>query len=253
MFDFQRAFKFFKNDSDWGPKFVTGSFLLLIPTLLSYIQQYLPTENSKLMMKYMPILLPAIVISLLLSALIAGYRVKLINREIIQNDLSLPSWGTFAEYFFLAVKAALGTAIWLIAGAIVCFLVFLPFGASFGSNPVLIIIPILLISAVVIGLLVILPLLHASYCIDLKFSAFFNMQRLKKLICGNVLKYFIYGVILFALSALQQILAFLFGITVIGILIVPFLVFYFLLVNADITAQFILQTGVLGTQNQVSK
>ncbi len=253
MFDFQRAFKFFTNDSQWATKFITGGFLLLIPVLVSYVRQYLPDDNSKLIVKYLPILIPAIIISLIFSAIVAGYRFKLINNEILYNDLKLPAWGAIIDYFVLAFKAAAGSAAWIVLAGVLVWFVMIPFGALYKINALLLLVPIILVSSIIISLLVVLPLLNASYCVDLKFNSFFNMQRLKKLIKGNVLKYFVYGVILFALSALQQILAFVLGLTVIGILFVPFLTFYFTLVSADITAQFIVQTGVVPAHCEIGK
>lgn len=251
MYDFQRAFKFFTKDNCWVSKFVTGGFMLMIPTIVTFIRDFLPSEDHKVMVKLMPVLIPAYILLLVFTAIVSGYRFKLTNRIIEKKDASLPSWGAVWEYIIISLKSVVGTCC-IALPFVLLFIVLFFVGVILSAiNHFLILIPIILGS--LIGLLFILLTLvfYASFSVDLKLSSFFNFARIGALLKGNMIKYVVYCALMFGLATLQQTIIFVLGLTVIGILAVPFVSFYMVLVNADLTGQFVLLSGAVKNPGEV--
>lgn len=239
MYNFEKAFTFLKTDPNWVKKFIIGSLILLIPTAINSLMQLVPDNNEQLLVKLLPVLIPAFILFLLFTFLVSGYYFKVINTKIEHNSDILPEWKNIGQLYLIAFKVVAASSLFLLPMFLLIILLLVVMMALKVINPLLMILPFLAIIAVFMVFIVFLSLMNMSFACDLKFSSYFNLKRAGQLLKNNTLNYVLYIIFCFALSSLLKIAAIILTLSVVGIVAVPFLSFYSYLVIAEFSAQFI--------------
>ena len=81
-----------------------------------------------------------------------------------------------------------------------------------------------------------------AFSTNLKFASYFNFPLITKFVTKNFLEFFIYVLLIFALSTMANIVNGILALTIVGIVAIPFVLFYQLLVANDLAAQFVRNT-----------
>ena len=256
------AVKYMFKDLQWKKKFLVGWVFMLGMVVLNILSNLanlfsdLKPEQLKPYVHLFPTLLIVFcvlfLISLVLGVFSSGYFAKNINLRIFKPESDLLEWNNWKDIFLVGLKSNIAYLIYFI---ILFFILLIPV--------ILLFILIFILSAVGLGkisvvigtifgviLALILMIIFAFYlaaaslafCTDLKFASFFNFSLIKKFITKKFFDYFIYLLLLFAVSTLVNIVNSILMITIVGILLMPFTLFYQFLVQNELAAQFVRNT-----------
>lgn len=239
MFDIKKSFTYMSKDQGWVKKFIIGSLLMLIPTIVSFVFQFLPEKNDALLMKFLPLIIAGIILTILFSSIITGYYYTVINNKVKDNSDLLPDWKNIGSYILISIKALIGVILLSIPfGGALLLIVYLSKVLQ-AVNPLLTLLILLLLIPLTLIYIFTLLVMFMSFAYDLKISSYLNIKQGFALLKNNVLMYIIYLALCIALSSIMRTISFILGLTVVGILALPFLAFYVTLVSADLAAQFI--------------
>ena len=256
--DLEKSFKYMFKDPDWKRKFLIGGFFSigLVLTNLGQVVNHIPNSYYESVFKQMPmeqilgafLLLCFLFLTMsVLSVFTSGYFAKNINLRIFRPDAELLPWENFGNMFSVGIKASFAIFIYvlflLLLIAIPLLLVAI---IAMSGNKVFAAILMLVCIVSVLTMLFVFTIYLAAatlaFSTDLKFSSYFNFKLIHTFIKKDFFNFFIYLVILFALNSLIGILNLVLTLTVIGILALPFTMFYQYLVTNDIQAQFVRET-----------
>lgn len=256
------AVKYMFKDQQWKKKFLIGCFFMIgmvISEILSNLANFfsdIKYEQLKPYLHYLPIFLivfsALVLISLLLGVFSSGYFAKNINLRIFKPESDLLEWNNWKDIFLVGFKFNIAYLVYFI----IFFLILLIFHIIFFTLTSLlspagiakITVLMGLILGVILSLILIIILVFylaaatLAFCTDLKFASFFNFSLIKKFITKKFFDYFIYLLLLFAVSTLVSIVNSILMITIVGILLMPFTLFYQFLVQNELAAQFIRNT-----------
>lgn len=242
--DIEQAFTYLKNDEHWVRKFLTGSCLCIFPALLQLLADFMPDtgKTPKPEMEYLGLYVAIFLIVGLLgvfcSLFTCGYQAKNINMRIKNKDSLLPDW-KFWECFVLGIKATIAVIVYIIALIAVIAGIFYVCKMLIADKIIFVIFTVPGSILVSIAVILIMNLGFASFSTDLKFSSYFNFGRMKKFVKNNVLTFLLYIVLIAGLTVLTSMATGILSITIIGIVAVPFILFYQYMITCDIVAQFV--------------
>ena len=256
--DLEKSFKYMFKDTDWKKKFLIGGFFSigLVISHLGNLANRIPDSYYESVFKQMSmeqmlgafLLLCFLFLTMsVLSVFTSGYFAKNINLRIFRPDAVLLPWENFGNMFSVGIKASFAIFIYVL---FLLLLIAIPFllGAIIAMSGNKVFAAILMLVGVVYVLimffvfLIYLAAATLAFSTDLKFSSYFNFKLIHTFIKKDFFNFFIYLVILFALNSLIGILNLVLTLTVIGILALPFTMFYQFLVTNDIQAQFVRET-----------
>ena len=256
--DLEKSFKYMFKDTDWKKKFLIGGFFSigLVLTNLGQVVNHIPNSYYESVFKQMTmeqmlgafLLLCFLFLTMsVLSVFTSGYFAKNINLRIFRPDAELLPWENFGNMFSVGIKASVAIFIYILALVLIMAVpVLLIILTAASDNTSLSILLILFMALCFLILLFVFTIYLAAatlaFSTDLKFSSFFNFKLIHTFIKKDFFNFFIYLVILFALNSLIGILNMVLTLTVIGILALPFTMFYQYLVANDIAAQFVRET-----------
>ena len=256
------AVKYMFKDQQWKKKFLVGWVFMLGMVVLNILSNFanffsdLKYEQLKPYLHLLPILLIVFSILFLISFVLglfsSGYFAKNINLRIFKPESELLEWNNWKDIFLVGFKFNIAYLVYFI----IFFLILLIFHIIFFTLTSLlspagiakITVLMGLILGVILSLILIIILVFylaaatLAFCTDLKFASFFNFSLIKKFITKKFFDYFIYLLLLFAVSTLVSIVNSILMITIVGILLMPFTLFYQFLVQNELAAQFVRNT-----------
>lgn len=253
----ENAIKYMFKDKEWKKKFLIGSLFMVgmvIMNVISELSRMLSDVKPEQIKPYME-MIPAIlivtvflfVIGSILNIFVTGYFAKNINLRIFKPNSNLLEWRNWGNMFFVGVKA---TAAILIYFLIFGLLLLLPLIVIIGLIATKEKILILLVSLFTIGVIFLASIIFAfflgaaslAFNTDLKFSSYFNFKLIKKFITKNFFQFFIYIILVTAIAIAVNIINSILMLTVVGIILMPVILFYQFMVQNDLAAQFVRQT-----------
>ncbi len=266
------AIKYMFQDSQWKKKFLVGALFSIGMTIINLTGQInnfisdLSAQQIKTYVKPYMHLLPEIIAvtalifltALVLNVFTSGYFAKNINLRIFKPESNLLEWNNFSDMFFVGLKATLAVIIYFIIFAIMIvipLILFLAFSAFAGAGGKLymvsaFIIYITFIMAVSLVFIFYLGAATLAFSTDLQLASYFNFGLINKFITKNFFEFFVYMLIIFAVSFLVNIINSVLMITIVGIALMPALYFYQFLVQNDLAAQFVRNTLELSDEKQ---
>lgn len=242
--DVEKAFTYVKNDPDWVKKYLIGVGLCIFPAMLEIIKIFVPDGKNpspaeiKLLAVLLPIILLFVIGSVICAFLTGGYLVKTANTRMKNPDSCLPDW-KFGEAFWLGLKAFCASGVYVIGIVVFVLCAVLLFNAIFQNNILTLIASCIVFIIALICVGVALSLGWVAYTIDYKFSSYFNFSKMKQLVNKNIPTFLIYVALMMGLSLFAQIASGMLSLTIIGVVAIPFISFYQIIVSADIVAQFV--------------
>ena len=245
--DIQKAFTYIQKDVNWVKKWVIGSLLIFIPTILSSLSQSVDKDNQKMVQDFLSshpeiavALIVAGLLSILLGIFVSGYTSKNVNTRIWDKDAALPEWKNWGSLFFTGFKLFCGMGIYIVFLAAIGIGLFLPIaGALHGTKWILVLVGLLYFVVCYLLLVFCLIIAHFAFLTDLKFVSFFNFKLIGKIVNKNLLNIIFYILLCLGLHIMSSMLAYTLMLTVIGVAAMPFVYFYVSLISADLAAQVI--------------
>ncbi|MBS4759512.1 MAG: DUF4013 domain-containing protein [Clostridium sp.] len=266
------SIKYMFQDSQWKKKFLVGALFMLGMTVMNLVGQVsnfvsdLSAKEIKTYIKPYMHLLPEIIIgsviifllAMILSVFTSGYFAKNINLRIFKPESNLLDWNNFSDMFFVGLKVTMATIIYFVAYAIMLifpFALFIAFSAFAGAGGKLYMILAFIITIVyLLAISVILCFYFGAatlaFSTDLRFASYFNFSLINKFITKNFFEFFVYMLIILAVSFLVNIINSVLMITLVGIIVMPVLYYYQFLVQNDLAAQFIRNTLEVSAEKQ---
>jgi hypothetical protein len=235
-FDFQQAFSYMKNDKKLAGKLFVGGLFMSVPILL---QSLVPHSDS---IKAALISYAILCMLMFLSAFPTGFFQKTTNERIHGTPSELPDWINFGKIFVIGLKSIAGCLLYMIPGYIVIFVLGILAALSiYNKNIVLLIIPILLIVPIIALMLFFAPLMQVNFAKDLKILSYVNFSKAFAMLKGNIGSYLLLIAFFAVISLVMLSLSLFFSFKKLMVLnaLLPFVSFYFVLVNADLSAQFV--------------
>ncbi len=245
--DFEKSFNYITADKNWKSKLMTGGAL----SFLAFIILFLPLIFIKHLdfVVFVSLLSVAFIISLILNFATFGYFALTAHNRIHNNENFLPEWKNFGKLIAAGCKVVIGHVLFflpfaLIGGVILLVIMFPEILPDYHAISVLI--TLILIAAglfayfILYMLLVIFYfLLFGSFLTDLKILSFLNFKKAAGFAKNNIVNYLIFWLLVIVVSLIVQFLSVVLIFTIIGALLIPWLIFYSYLVSADIIAQFV--------------
>lgn len=243
--NFEEAFSFVKQDKDWKMKLAIGGMLSFLCVLL-FVLPFLfvkALDNFSLVMMFTL----CFIVNVFLTLGLIGYPYAVANNRINNRETILPEWSNFTALIATGVKFLVGYCLFSIPLSIaytVAMVLFMCMAliSDEGAKVVFGILVFLIIFAIIaLAFIYTLAsyLMMASFSTDLKVLSFINFKKAWELMKDNWINYLILLLLVIAVSIILQFALIILSITIIGILLLPLLVFYTGLVNADLIAQFV--------------
>lgn len=253
----EHALKYMFKDTEWKMKFLIGSIFMIGMLILNIMNKLLrlldnvKPEQIEHYMKIMPAILVIggilFIISTILNIFSTGYFAKNTNLRIFKPESNLLEWNNWTNMFFAGFKANIAVLIYCFTFCLVCCIpILLIIILSINLNKMALIIAVLVsISLIFIASITFMFLIAAAtlaFNTDLKFSSYFNLGLMKKIITKDFLGFFIYVILICSISILANIINSILMITIVGIVFMPVIYFYQYLVQNELAAQFIRET-----------
>ena len=234
-------------------KFLIGGVFSLLATLLMnlYTFLYFPTviKSVGLSILILTIGIFGVLLHFVLTCLLIGYNVKFMHNIIHDKEEILPCWSRCNELFMLGVKWLGISIIYFITVITISFLLTAICMIPCNLFPILsflYLIPLVFI-AVASSML---PLLQTMFAHNFEISDAFNLVRATNIILGNFWQYLMLLSIIFGVYLLALIPYTLSALTIIGIILIPFLAFIVKLIVSNLFAQFYKLTFEKGKMNE---
>lgn len=238
------------KDIAWKSKVFVGGLLMFAQVLgqifnenSKEIAKYFKTIPSSELTSVLPFLIPAVlilaVVIVVTSLFTSAYFAKNINMRILRPEAELPRWDNWKDLLFIGLKGfgavTIYSSVFLVIGLILVSLLFL-----FKANSLLMaLLVIALLIPVILIFSILLAISNMAFATDLKFASFFNFKLMNNLLKNNLAEFFIVVLLSAALGVIVGIASTILQITIIGIVLIPFAMFYQFLIAGDLNAQFI--------------
>ena len=265
------AFNFYKNDNGIIKKFGIAYSIFAISALINIVfiltaiiiiwktpGSELPGNWGYFVYNIQPIVQ---CVNFILSIIFCGYYAIYANLKIFKPDAKLIEWKNWKEIIITGLKIYavifLASIILFIPALTISLIIF---GVCYGINYALIqvfainshysnLLFLLGILIILVGFLIayllllyILTIVEMAFYTNLKFESFMNVKLIKTIGIKNFKNTFKSLLILLLLTLATGVIALLLCITIVGILLLPILYFYFGNVRANILAQIIRNT-----------
>lgn len=235
------AFKSIFRQSHFVKKLIIGGVFSLLATFLMnlYALLYIPTvmKSVGLAILIFTVGILGILLHFLITCLLIGYNIKFVHNAIHDKEEILPCWSNFKSLFIMGIKWLGISIIYFIAVIVVSVVLTAILMIPCNYFPILSFL-FLIPTAFIVVASVTLPLLETMFAHNLEISDAFNLVRAKNLIVANFWQYLMLLVITFGIYLLAVIPYALSALTIVGIILVPFLAFIVKLIVRNLFAQF---------------
>ncbi len=237
----KKAFKAIFKQPHFVKKIIIGGVFSLLTTVLVnlYAFLYVPTvvKNIGLAILILTVGLLGIVLHFLITCLLVGYNIKFVHNTIHDKEEILPCWSNFKGLFITGIKWIAISIIYFIAVIVVSVVLTAICMLPCSYFPFLSFLYLIPTSFIVLASAT-LPLLETMFAHNFEIRDAFNLIRAKNLILKNFWKYLMLLIITFGIYLLAVIPYALSALTVVGIILVPFLAFIVKLIVRHLFAQF---------------
>ena len=236
-----KAFDSIFKQPHWAKKLIIGGVFSLLTTLLVnlYALLYLPKilENIAVAILLFSLGVIGVIVHFVLICLLMGYNIKFVNNTLNNVEEVLPCWVKFRSLFINGVKWLGISIIYYILVVAISVVLTAICMIPYYSSPIwsfLLLIPTSFI--LIAGAL--LPLVETMFAQNLDISDAFNLKRAYSVVTKNFGQYIILLLTTFGIYLLALIPYALSTITIVGIILVPFLAFIVKLLVRNLFAQF---------------
>ena len=230
-YNLKQAFTYVWSDADFFTKWAIGSFLLVFPTFASSFPGIKRAFQNPANYGWLFVFA---VVSVVIYLAVKGYFYKAVHNNVVHDAEKLPDWHKFWTYMHNGFKAYLGMAIFVLPYAILAFGACYWLNADF-HNPLVYAISLLVM---IVFFALYLPF-SLNFATRLRVSAFFSYKRAFWLLKGKYKEFWaLYGYCV-AIGLGGFVLSGLLSLNGLTSLLLPFLVFYVVMVFADLYAQFL--------------
>lgn len=243
-YDFEKILLCVKNDEQWIRKITIGSlfiiiiaFLLTLPVLAIFLFKSFVINFLLFAFFY----IAAGVIALA----VVGFGLQFAHDYRLDSSSNLPDWHNFWSLTFVGFKAALGSILFLlpvILLGIVSFVFEIHFKGS-DSHSELFKTMYFIFNAIANIIYILYFVFYFLFCAnfikEFNLFEFLNFSSAYQLIRGNVLNYLILVVIILSLNTLFNTVALLVALTIVGLILIPFVAVYIQMVSCCLIARFI--------------
>lgn len=259
-FNIERAFSFFKNDTDWLKKLMFGNLLALIAMLFFFLPLIVSLITKTFNLGYFIFAIFCFIAGFIIALSIAGYCAQAGHDRIGSNAPILPQWDDFGKYIFLGFKYFIGSVAFylpvILLGCAVSFgIAFLKISAHASDINALSFIFNSFYNIIYLVFMAFYFLFCANFIKDFDFTSFLNYPKAFKLVKNNWINYLVLILIALAVGIVFNIVAVIMALTIVGIFLIPFVSIYFQIVTYDIIAQYIDMSDVdtiqIEEENQV--
>lgn len=235
----ETAFSFIKKDCEWKNKLLVGGLLMMIPVLLNSLTTLTIKPNQNIDLSIIILILILFVASIFLSVAVTGYYIKTAHSNIEKDNKELPAWNDLNGLMGLGFKYYVGYFLYSVPFTLIGIFFIAMFFAHASLNlPLAIFFAFL--TVILFSIMALFSfLMIANFAKDLKVLSFVNYPLAADLLRNNWKNYLLLVVFNILISSIFGFITFILGITVIGIVFIPFVTFYMMLVSADLIAQFV--------------
>lgn len=251
-FDIEKSLTYLFKEPNWKKKALIGSLFMLgltILNILSTATNYVSKLKKEQLMQYTDIIIPVLIITLIIAViclvattLAEGYFMKSFNQKIFKPNEEIPMWTNWKALFITGIKSAFAGFIYMALFSLSTIIAaLLVYHSSIKTNGATLLSALGFLGWEIITLIIISTVLmggRIAFATNLKFSSYFDYEKIGKIIFGDFLKFIIYGLLVVAIGTAITITCNILQITIIGIVATPFLYFYQNMVQIDIGAQF---------------
>ena len=253
----ESAIKYMFKDKDCKKKLLIGSLFMIgmaVLNVMSKVAELIGDMKEEQLKAYMHLLPQFLIIgsvifigASILNIFSSGYFAKNINLRIFKPDAELLEWTDWGNMFLVGIKSTIAVciyiAVFLLILMIPVFFIVLS-AAVFNKGAVILCIIVFILLCLILSVFAAIFFSAASlaFCTNLKFASYFNFPLITKFVTKNFLEFFIYVLLIFALSTMANIVNGILALTIVGIVAIPFVLFYQLLVANDLAAQFVRNT-----------
>ena len=250
--DFEKAFTFISEDSQWKKKLAIGGGLSFLSMIALLIPLFLPVIFrgwlSLSIEGFLVSLVIGIIIFSVLNLAIFGYFSITAHNRINNQENFLPEWSEFGRLIIAGIKTIIGHVLCFLPFIFISGILFLIIvsPAVFHDNPISPFLTAIFTIAGLFGyfvlyalLLIFYYLLFGTFLKDMKVLSFLNFKTAISLVKNNIINYLIFWLLVVVISLIVQFVSIILIFTIIGILLLPWVMFYSFLVSADVIAQFV--------------
>ena len=250
------AFTYLFKHKNWFAKLLVGSLLFFFIKLIELAIKVLNTGeiaqlNPEILLTGTPsqialytlMSIGGIVLCLLsiwMSATLCGYFITAIRRYMRGQEDAIPDWdGVMGKLFFRGFKVFMGMFFisllgYLFSQLVANYSLFLVAISSFHASLLVAFLGIF----VCLYVSFLIPALIMSFCEKDKFFSLFNLVRAKQIAAKSLGQYFLMLLKLLSIVIISSCCVVLFFPVKIGIIILPFIFFYLLIVYGNLIAQY---------------
>ncbi len=236
-----KAFDSIFKQPHWAKKLILGGVFSLLATLLVnlYAILYAPKiiDNLAIVILLLSVGIIGVILHFILTCLLLGYNIKFVHNALNDIPEILPCWVKFRSLFLNGIKWLGISIIYYILVISISVVMTAICMIPYSSNHIwsfLLLIPTIFI--VIAG--AVLPLIETMFAQNLEISDAFNLKRAYSVVTKNFWQYVILLLTTFGIYLLALIPYALSTITIVGIILVPFLAFIVKLLVRNLFAQF---------------
>lgn len=243
-YDFEKILLCVKNDEQWIRKITIGSLFIIIIAFLLTLPVLAIFLFKSLVIKFLLFTLFYIAAGVIALAVV-GFGLQFAHDYRLDSSSNLPDWHNFWSLTFVGFKAFLGSVLFILP-VILFFIISLVLEVQYKDAAVhseLFKATYFIFNAITELVYIIYFIFYFLFCAnfikEFNLFEFLNFASAYKLFKGNALNYFILIVIVLALNVLLNSVALIVALTIIGLLLVPFISFYIQMVSCCLIARFI--------------
>ncbi len=241
-YDLENILTFVKNDENWIRKLIIGS-LFIIASIVVWVIPF----TALFFIPKISILLFIIAafVCVIIGLAVYGYSLQAAHDYIKNPETKLPEWADFWSHVFVGLKAAVGSLLFYLP---VLFLGAASLGLSIYLEKqsetqemykILLQYFNIIADTVYVVYMLFYSLFNANFIKDFNPFEFLNVSAAYKLLKNNVLNYLILALLILAVGVIGNIASVFLVLTIIGILLIPFVSMYIMIVCGVLTARFV--------------
>ncbi len=241
-YDLEKILSCVKNDEQWIKKLIIGGLFIVSIILLIII----PLLAIPLFPKaFMPLLIVCATVAVLIGISIYGYGLQTGHDYINNSETKLPEWRNLGSHLLVGFKATLGSILFylplLFFGAIAIVLkLYLKYKAEISVTfKFLDLCFDILLQIIYLIYTLIYPLFSANFIKNFNPFEFLNVSAAYKLFKNNKMSYLLLVLLIIAMGTLLYISSLLLILTIIGVLLIPFVAMYINIICGILIARFI--------------
>jgi membrane protein len=243
-FEIEKAFCFIKNDSDWLKKLLIGAGINLGAFLSMLICVFAVLFTRAFNVGGFLIAVLPCALFLVAALGVYGFTLQYGQDRIRNENAPLPEWKDFSSFLFTGFKACLGAWLYFIpvfALAGLSFIVQVSAKVHGGADSYTIASLVVnsLYNLFYLIFLVFYFVFNASFLKDFNVFSFINIAKAYRMLKGCWKQYFTALLLILAVGVVLNIASIILVLTIIGVILIPFVFLYFQIVMMDITAQFV--------------